>query len=85
MQKGTDMRTDQMVTAAIIAATSIDGVTAPVFTPNNRQRNNRTPYVGRLAGRNEPCPCGSGKKYKRCCMRTEAVRFEQRKEANETR
>ena len=20
-------------------------------------------------GRNEPCPCGSGKKYKRCCMR----------------
>ncbi len=21
-------------------------------------------------GRNEPCPCGSGKKYKNCCMRT---------------
>jgi SWIM/SEC-C metal-binding protein len=21
----------------------------------------------RLAGRNEPCPCGSGKKYKQCC------------------
>ncbi len=21
----------------------------------------------RAAGRNEPCPCGSGKKYKRCC------------------
>ena len=20
-------------------------------------------------GRNEPCPCGSGKKYKKCCMR----------------
>jgi hypothetical protein len=20
------------------------------------------------AGRNEPCPCGSGKKYKKCCM-----------------
>ena len=19
-------------------------------------------------GRNEPCPCGSGKKYKRCCL-----------------
>ena len=19
-------------------------------------------------GRNEPCPCGSGKKFKRCCM-----------------
>jgi uncharacterized protein len=22
---------------------------------------------GRLPGRNDPCPCGSGKKYKRCC------------------
>ncbi|GAB4374212.1 MAG: preprotein translocase subunit SecA [Acidobacteriota bacterium] len=22
---------------------------------------------GRRVGRNEPCPCGSGKKYKRCC------------------
>ncbi|MCK4748518.1 MAG: SEC-C domain-containing protein, partial [Bacteroidales bacterium] len=19
--------------------------------------------------RNDPCPCGSGKKYKRCCLR----------------
>ncbi|MBI2804756.1 MAG: SEC-C domain-containing protein [Planctomycetes bacterium] len=26
---------------------------------------NRTEKVGR----NEPCPCGSGKKYKNCCMR----------------
>jgi len=23
---------------------------------------------GRTAGRNEPCPCGSGKKYKHCCL-----------------
>ncbi len=23
--------------------------------------------VGRKVGRNEPCPCGSGKKYKKCC------------------
>jgi hypothetical protein len=22
------------------------------------------------AGRNDPCPCGSGKKYKKCCLRT---------------
>ena len=21
-----------------------------------------------LTGRNEPCPCGKGQKYKRCCM-----------------
>jgi preprotein translocase subunit SecA len=24
---------------------------------------------GAKVGRNEPCPCGSGKKYKNCCMR----------------
>lgn len=24
-------------------------------------------------GRNEPCPCGSGKKYKKCCMNKKAV------------
>jgi len=21
-------------------------------------------------GRNDPCPCGSGKKYKRCCLQS---------------
>jgi uncharacterized protein YecA (UPF0149 family) len=27
-------------------------------------------YVSRgRNGRNEPCPCGSGKKYKKCCLR----------------
>ena len=25
-------------------------------------------------GRNDPCPCGSGKKYKRCCLQKQAVR-----------
>jgi preprotein translocase subunit SecA len=23
---------------------------------------------GKKVGRNDPCPCGSGKKYKRCCL-----------------
>ncbi|NMB42398.1 MAG: preprotein translocase subunit SecA [Firmicutes bacterium] len=27
----------------------------------------RTPVTVKKVGRNEPCPCGSGKKYKRCC------------------
>jgi preprotein translocase subunit SecA len=32
-----------------------------------------TPYVrqGKKIGRNEPCPCGSGKKYKKCCGTSE--------------
>ena len=24
---------------------------------------------GKKTGRNDPCPCGSGKKYKRCCLK----------------
>jgi len=24
-------------------------------------------------GRNDPCPCGSGKKYKQCCLKTESI------------
>ena len=27
-----------------------------------------TPLVSNKVGRNDPCPCGSGKKYKKCCM-----------------
>ncbi len=23
--------------------------------------------TGKKVGRNDPCPCGSGKKYKQCC------------------
>jgi hypothetical protein len=28
---------------------------------------------GRKIGRNEPCPCGSGKKYKKCCLGAEGI------------
>ena len=31
-----------------------------------RDEERRTASV-RPPGRNDPCPCGSGKKYKRCC------------------
>lgn len=29
--------------------------------------------VGEKVGRNDPCPCGSGRKYKSCCMRKTTV------------
>lgn len=25
--------------------------------------------MDKKVGRNDPCPCGSGKKYKQCCMK----------------
>ncbi|MCI2430789.1 preprotein translocase subunit SecA [Candidatus Acetothermia bacterium] len=44
------------------------------FAGNNQERERssaKTPQPRRVAqsvGRNDPCPCGSGKKYKQCCM-----------------
>ena len=35
----------------------VDGVQIPVDVPQPMSK----------AGRNDPCPCGSGKKYKKCC------------------
>jgi len=32
------------------------------------QREAPVPEAKPLAGRNDPCPCGSGKKYKKCCL-----------------
>ncbi|HHM05394.1 MAG TPA: preprotein translocase subunit SecA [Gammaproteobacteria bacterium] len=55
----------QHAEAASLAAGSAAGP-----APAGRQAGgeSRTPYVreGRKVGRNEPCPCGSGKKYKQC-------------------
>jgi preprotein translocase subunit SecA len=36
---------------------------------NQEQKVETIRNVGQRVGRNEPCPCGSGKKYKNCCMR----------------
>lgn len=37
----------------------------PEFNPNPMTFKAVTPIK---VGRNEPCPCWSGKKYKRCCI-----------------
>lgn len=45
----------------------------PIFDEETRKRLYReqkqsgTVRVGKKVGRNDPCPCGSGKKYKFCC------------------
>ena len=33
------------------------------------QNQNRSKNISEKIGRNAPCPCGSGRKYKKCCMR----------------
>jgi len=45
------------------------------YTPldKDKNKNDKEPLANSpkpsavKVGRNEPCPCGSGKKYKRCC------------------
>ena len=32
-------------------------------------KKSKTVVKGKKIGRNDPCPCGSGKKYKKCCGR----------------
>jgi uncharacterized protein YecA (UPF0149 family) len=37
----------------------------------NAARNIMQSSSGPAVGRNDPCPCGSGKKYKKCCGRNQ--------------
>ena len=32
-----------------------------------KYKKSKTVVKGEKIGRNDPCPCGSGKKYKKCC------------------
>ncbi|OWZ83181.1 preprotein translocase subunit SecA [Natranaerobius trueperi] len=42
-------------------------IEVPSLRESPKNPNQRT--VGKKIGRNEPCPCGSGKKYKKCCLK----------------
>ena len=39
------------------------------FEINSLSKNGSVPVTHKKIGRNDPCPCGSGKKYKNCCGR----------------
>ena len=60
----------------VIAANGLPSMTVPglrsATTGGNRRHKTplRTPTIPRYSGvgRNDPCPCGSGKKYKKCCI-----------------
>src|SRR5216684_34482 len=39
----------------------------PVFFDDDFDEDEPVPAVSDKVGRNDPCPCGSGKKYKKCC------------------
>ena len=48
----------------------VGGPGTEIHGENKREGGSRvTIRKGEKIGRNEPCPCGSGKKYKNCCGR----------------
>ncbi|MEE4330560.1 MAG: SEC-C metal-binding domain-containing protein, partial [Wenzhouxiangella sp.] len=55
-------------TAAAPAGAPPGAAAAAAGRPQGQPAATPEPYVreGRKVGRNEPCPCGSGKKYKQC-------------------
>ena len=47
-----------------------ENATPPSLAPRPHHPGARRPvHVTKEPGRNDPCPCGSGKKYKKCCGR----------------
>ncbi len=65
IRKQQDVRrqeTARITGAALEAINSVDGGKAINVNDNLTVRNE-----GPKIGRNDPCPCGSGKKYKNCC------------------
>jgi preprotein translocase subunit SecA len=67
--RGQELR-PEMAALAESRAQQEQAANTPVGQPAKPSTVRRTqPKVGR----NDPCPCGSGKKYKRCCGATSAV------------
>lgn len=53
---------------AVAAGAAGGGAAANAAGASNEKQSKPQPVKrGKKIGRNEPCPCGSGKKYKKCC------------------
>ena len=61
----------QPITRVQVANPISTGPVAPVRKVAKARAATTVVRDGAQTGRNDPCPCGSGKKYKNCCMRKE--------------
>lgn len=50
-------------------ATALEEVAEALYTVKILSQARRFAAPKALYGRNTPCPCGSGKKYKKCCLK----------------
>lgn len=73
-QEATDMfndMIDRIKRETVIAYMKAQLEVRKIARPNNYQTSApetpRTAKSDKVVGRNDPCPCGSGKKYKNCC------------------
>ncbi len=58
--------------SAVTLSLKREQVAKPLDTAGDgTMSTNRTVVKKKKVGRNDPCPCGSGKKYKKCCGRDE--------------
>ena len=46
---------------------SLKEVEKPIIANDSDKVKKSAPKKVNKVGRNQPCPCGSGKKYKQCC------------------
>ena len=52
----------QSIERVQVAKPTVEG-----FAGSSAKRAVKAPATSKKVGRNDPCPCGSGKKYKKCC------------------
>jgi hypothetical protein len=58
---------EMLVKIALDQRLMIRGMKAAFFPDESDEPEKPEPAVPSKVGRNDPCPCGSGKKYKKCC------------------
>ena len=65
---GSNLVTTSSVTISTVNETTAAHIQNPE-TSTNMEPSEKKPVQRKEAkiGRNDPCPCGSGKKYKQCC------------------
>ena len=70
LEKEGEKEKAQSQPSAVEAALKREQVAQPTRTSGDgTDTANKTVRKGKKVGRNDPCPCGSGKKYKKCCGR----------------
>ena len=73
-EKTAERKSAVSITSASMDRSAIDGMNIEGETVPNKSSNEKAQQIkndGPKVGRNDPCPCGSGKKYKNCCGRNQ--------------